>query len=318
MKTTRAFRFASLIFALTATLVTAGPLHRADVAANPCWIFHLDCDALRKTYLGQYLLYNLDKPELHSNMVAFESLFGFDPRTQLHGITIYSAEASPDRNVTILYADFKQEQLIKLVGMCPDAAIITNVRRLIYSWVDPKAKSASGGPIHKYAVFEDHKIITAESRPALMAALPVVDGTAPNLVGSGALLDLSPLPETSFLQAAARRMEFLDGVPNAGPLKTARRLKLEAHEVAEQLRGTLRIEAPDDTTAAKLSMMAQGFVALLSLQKDNPTAAKLANDFSVAHEGQTVTVGLNMPANDLVAGLKAFGPPDDSPQTAVK
>src|SRR4051812_18470514 len=87
-------------------LASAGPLQRADVAADPAWLVHLDCDSLRPTTIGRYVLSEMDKPEAKAKLAAFQSIFSFDLRTQLHGVTLYGATAAPEDGVLVLYADF--------------------------------------------------------------------------------------------------------------------------------------------------------------------------------------------------------------------
>src|SRR6266403_1396479 len=79
---TRILCIAGLAAGLSAV---AAPLQRADVTAEPAWLVHVDCDALRPTAIGQYLLSELDKPEAKGQLGAFQAIFSFDPRQQLHG-----------------------------------------------------------------------------------------------------------------------------------------------------------------------------------------------------------------------------------------
>src|ERR1035437_2847680 len=65
----------------------AGPLQRADVAAEPTLVLHVDCDTLRTSAIGQWLLSEMDKPEAQAKFAALQIMFNFDPRKQLHGLT---------------------------------------------------------------------------------------------------------------------------------------------------------------------------------------------------------------------------------------
>ncbi len=48
----------------------AGPLQRADVAAEPTLVLHVDCDTLRTSAIGQWLLSEMDKPEAQAKFAA--------------------------------------------------------------------------------------------------------------------------------------------------------------------------------------------------------------------------------------------------------
>src|SRR3954469_14667349 len=75
----------------------AGPLLRSDVPAEPIWVAHLDCDALRPTAVGQYVLSEMEKPEAQGKLGAFQAMFSFDLRTQLHSLTLYSTGEAPEK-----------------------------------------------------------------------------------------------------------------------------------------------------------------------------------------------------------------------------
>ena len=63
---------------LSAGIFSAGALtlQRADVMADPAWLLHLDCDALRPTTIGQYILAEMDKPESKARLAALEKSQG--------------------------------------------------------------------------------------------------------------------------------------------------------------------------------------------------------------------------------------------------
>ena len=78
-------------------LANGAPLQRADVAANPAWLVHLDCDALRPTIIGKYILSEMDQPEAKAKLAAFQAMVGVDLRTQLHGATLYGLGPAPEQ-----------------------------------------------------------------------------------------------------------------------------------------------------------------------------------------------------------------------------
>src|SRR5437868_10907105 len=95
-------------------LVQATPLQRTDVPADPMWLVHIDFDNLRPTTVGQYIVDEMDKPEAQAKLSAFQALFKFDLRTQLHGLTLYGMPESSDKGVLLVYADFDPEHMAKL------------------------------------------------------------------------------------------------------------------------------------------------------------------------------------------------------------
>ena len=95
-------------------LARAAGLQRADVIADPVWLLHLDCDALRTNALGQFVLAQMDKPEAKARLASFQTIFGFDLRSQVHGVTLYGSSQKPADSVLIIYADFDADRLMTL------------------------------------------------------------------------------------------------------------------------------------------------------------------------------------------------------------
>src|SRR5258707_3156794 len=82
----------------------AAPLKQTDLPADPAWFLHVDCDALRPTDLGQYILSQMEKPDGQDKLGSFQATFGLDPRTQLHGLTLYGTNAAPEDGLLLVYA----------------------------------------------------------------------------------------------------------------------------------------------------------------------------------------------------------------------
>ena len=102
------------MLAVSLVAVSASPVKRADLPAQPGFVLHLDCDALRPTAIGKFLLAEMSKPEADNKFAAFQSMFSFDPRSALHGLTLYSAGSSPEDGVLVVYADFDAGRLVTM------------------------------------------------------------------------------------------------------------------------------------------------------------------------------------------------------------
>src|SRR5215468_11678012 len=114
----------------------ATQLQRTDVAASSVWVLHINCDALRPTAIGKHILAELEKPEAQAKLSVFQNIFSFDLRTQLHGLTLYSAGSSPEDGVLIVYADFDADKLVTLAKAANDSQSSTHNGHSIYNWVD--------------------------------------------------------------------------------------------------------------------------------------------------------------------------------------
>jgi len=298
--------------AAAALNAAAAPVKRADLPAHPAWVLHFDCDALRQTFLGKYLVYQMDKPELYSNMIAFQSIFSFDLRTQLHGITVYADNVTPTNNVVIVYADFDPDHIIKLFQGSEAAKTITTDRGVIYSWIDATKKTGDNGP-RKFAVVQPGRLITSMDKESVIAARSVIDGTAPNLASSKAFPELEAAGDATFLQIAADKMNFLGSEPNVALLKMSRHLKFQAGESQEQLSAVLSLDVGDENRARQMFFISQGLIAMLSLQPDCPKAAKLAGGLSVKQDHGALAVTLSVPSLDLIAAIKEHNTKKEKP-----
>ncbi len=292
---------------ITAALTApSAPLQRADVAAEPTWVLHVDCDGLRPTAIGQFLLAELEKPEAQAKFAAFQTIFSFDPRKQLHGLTLYSTGKAPENGVLLVYADFDPERLVTLAKGAKDYQSTTYKQHTIHNWIDDKKKAKSGVKPRVYAaIYGGHIVIFAQREARVAQALDVLDRAAPNLAGGTVFQQLGAGRGTSFVQAAARKLDLPDSAPNAALFRLAKMARLEVGEAQGQLRATLSLEAEDEDVARQMASVGQGLLALMKLQKDNPGSVKLADALSLKQEGAGVTATLAVPTADAIELIKA-------------
>lgn len=291
---------------LAATLSAgAAALHRGDVAADPTFVLHLDVDGLRPTAIGQFLLNQMDKPEAQGMVSAFQTIFNLDPRKQLHGLTLYSTGKTPEEGVLLVYGDFDADRLLTLAKQAADYQSTTHKQHTIHNWVDEKKKARNGVKPRVYAAIQgSHILIFSQQEARVAQALDVLDRAAPSLVSSGVFPQLGT-GGSSFLQAAARKLDLPESTPNAALLRLAKSARLEIGEAQGQLRATLNLEAEDEAVAKQMALIGQGLIALMKLQKDNPGSVKLATGLSLKQDGAEVVASLAAPINDAVEVMKA-------------
>jgi hypothetical protein len=246
----------------------------------------------------------LNKPQLHSNLVAFASLMSFDFRTQLHGFTIYGIDSSADDNVAIFYADLDPDRLSKLFKAAEAAQISTNNNHVIYRWIN------AGG--RNYGIVQSNRLVSSKSRESVIANIGVIEGTSPDFSRSKTLPDLPGASDATLVQGVAGNLDFVTG-PHAALFKLSKWATLQANEVDEQFRATLTLMLGDEDTAKQVAVVALGLIAQLSLQQDSPKAASLAGGMAVKQSGTTVTVTLAVPSLELIEALKAATAKKDKP-----
>jgi hypothetical protein len=284
--------------------VPANQIQRADVAANSAWVLHVNCDTLRPSVIGKHILAELEKPEAQAKLSVFQNIFSFDLRTQLHGLTLYSAGSSSQDGVLIVYADFDADKLVTLAKVANDSKSSAHNGHTIYNWVDDKKKH-HGEKQRVYASIQGNRIIFGQRESAVAQALDVLDGSVPNLSLAKAFPQLGVAADTSFLAGAARKLDVSQADPNVAIFRLSKSVRLQVGEVQQHLVGTLTLEANDDGVATSMMAIAQGMVGLLKLQKDKPEAAKFLQAIALKQDGASLVLTIDLPTDDVVGAMKA-------------
>jgi len=283
----------------------AAALQRSDVSADPAWLLHLDCDSLRPTAIGQYVLSEMDKPEAKAKLAAFQSIVNFDLRNQLHGITLYGSSQAPADAVLMVYADFDADHLVTLAEAAKDHQSRQHKQHVIHNWIDDKKQATNGVTPRVYAAIQGHRVIFGQREEPVAAALDVLDGTAPSLRSGKAFPDLGVAGSAHFIEAAVRKMDLPESDPNAAILKLSKGVQLVVGEKQKQIQGTLTLVADTDEVAGHIVSIAQGLVSLLKLQTNKPEAVRLANAITITQDGSKVLGSLVLPSSDAVEVIKA-------------
>src|SRR6185503_10881041 len=97
---------------------------------------HLDLDRLRSTSVGEFVFGEIEKSEIKDKLAAFQAMFRFDLRTQLHGLTVYGMSHTPEEGVLLVYADFDADHLATLAKGGKDYESAEHNRHTIHSWID--------------------------------------------------------------------------------------------------------------------------------------------------------------------------------------
>jgi hypothetical protein len=306
MKTTnimqnRYFKIAGAALVASALVANVGsaPLQRADVPANPAWVVHVDCDAIRPTAVGQFLLGEMAKPENKAKISVLQSLIGIDIATQLHGLTLYNSGTDAKDGVLIVYADFDADKLNNLAQAAKDPESTKHHSITIRSWVDDKK---SGTQKRTYGTIKSNRVILGQQESTVAAALDVLDG-GPSLAGSKNFPQLGAADSPKCIQAAAHHLDVPGNDPHAAMLKFAQGLRLDVGESEGKVKATLALEAKDGDVAQQMYSVAQGLLALGKLQ-NKPETAKLVNALSLKQDSTWVVANLNVDADDLVEAIK--------------
>ncbi len=286
-------------------LASATPLKRAEVIAHPAWLLHLDCDVLRPTDIGQYILAEMDKPGATAKLATFQRQFHLDLRTQLHGMTLYGTSAAPEDGVLMIYADFDPAHLVSLAQAARDYQSSPHGQNVIHHWIDNKKPAKEGVQPRVYAAIQGNRVIFGKREESVAAVLDVLAGTTPNLASSNMFPELGLPDSTPMVEAAAQKMKLADSDPNAAILKLSQSVQLVLGESGKKFHGTLTLVADSDEVAGHILSIAQGLLALSKLQNDKPETVSLANAITIAQTGSRVTGKLDLSTGEVVQIMKA-------------
>jgi hypothetical protein len=288
---------------LAASSTFSGQLQRTDVINDPVWVLHVDADALRQTTFGQLLLTEMEKPEAQKKFAAFQAIFSFDPRKELHGLTLYSATKAEEDGVLLVYADVDPARLTTLAEGAKDHQSGTHGKYTIHNWIDEKKKGKDGGRLRTYAAIHGKTVIFAQKESRVAHALDVLDRAKPNLSANPEFAKLGTSP--AFIQAAARKLESRGDDPAAAVLKQSKMLTLNVGESSRKLQATLAAETESDEVAKQIESIGRGLVGLMALQKEKPEALKLASGLGIRQEGVSVVATLSLPVEEVIEMAKS-------------
>jgi hypothetical protein len=300
-------------FALSTWSGMAAPIQKGDVPSAPNWVLHVDCDKVRPTAIGQYLLGELEKPEAQNKFAAFTAIFNFDPRQQLHGLTLYSTGNAPEDAVLLVYADVDPARLETLAKGAKDYHSAPYKQFIIHNWTDEKKSKKAGPQRRNYAALYGAKVVAfGQTESQVAKALDVLSKQTPGLDS----VNLWPFPtnDQNYIQAFARKMDVTDGDPSAAIFRLSKMVRFQMGEALGNAKAVLTLSADSEEVASNLSSIANGLVALMKFQKAKPETAKLAEAMALKQEGADLVVTVNLAAANVIEMMKS----DAARKTAEK
>ena len=287
-------------------LAQATPFQKNDVPADPVWVAHMDFDRLRSTTIGQVIIGEMDKPEVKDKLAAFQAMFRFDLRTQLHGVTVYGKSATPEEGVLVAYADFDADHLATLAKGAKDYKSTEHNGHTIHNWIDESRHHHVSSDGRTYAATHGSRLIFSQTEEAVAKALDVLDKSAPNLTAG------KPFPalesNSAFFQAATQKLKLPEGDPQAAVFRLSKTIHFEVGEDQKQLSANLQLIASDEEVAKQIASIGQGLISLIKLQQqEHPELGKFADALKLTQDANEVTVTMSLASSDLVDILKAHG-----------
>lgn len=286
--------------------VRAEPLSLQQIPADVKWAAHLDVDALRASSLPQkarqQILQSHPEAERHLAMVC--DVWNFDPRTDLHGLTIYGTQIKPNSGVAIVNAKVDQDLLLEKVQQAPDHRTTKYGKYELHSWTH-----AVGAPNQRPMTGTFYKpdvLVFGATVDEVKAALDVLDGTKPNFLSQAPATGLTlSIPAGSILVAGVTGLAGVD-LPCKSPLtKQTDTIVLTVGESQGDVFVVGQIIAKTAEVAQQLKTVADGALALASLAHNGDVEAmKIVNAVNFSVSDKAVNVEFRAPVDIVWANAE--------------
>jgi hypothetical protein len=283
-----------------ANLTQAAPVDLGQVSADAKGLVHIDVDAIRASTVVQNAWKKCQAmhPKATEHMDKVKGMIGMDPRTDLHGITMYGKKVGSHEGVLLVNAKLDQKLLLEKAAKAPDHKVVKHGNREIHTWTDKHH-----GPKTVAGAFYKDGVAFGSSVEELNAALDVLDGKAP-AVGSGSALAGHVPPGTTVMMRAT-------GIAEANlPCKSPVAKQMESVRVAmgendgqSFFRAKATMTNADIVGQVKIILDGGRAMALLHSGKDE-AAKKLIDAAKVTSEGKTLTILWSAPATDVWAMME--------------
>jgi hypothetical protein len=286
--------FLSLVFASAPTF--ASPLNRAHVSANPQWVLHIDCDALRPTQFGQSFFAELQQPMWIDKFPVLQVLPNFNPRKQLHGLTFYSNTTYSDDYVMVVYAEFQDRRIASAAKSAKGYQTGTHRGHRIHSWITKEKRETE----RAYVAVDGSRLIFGSHLEVVMQALDVIeDGASLRKSGLYAWLSSAGTP----VRGVSRKLEF-EGIA-AALLNQAEGGRFELREQNGKVSAALTLDSASEQGAGNLHSLARVVLAAMGFQTSRPELSNLATNAVLKQAGSKVVCDWSLPPADAVGILRA-------------
>ncbi len=291
---------------LAAVPAMAVPLQKSEIGPTANWALHADLDAFRSSAIGKLFLAELKAQGVEEKVQPFVDAFGFNPLTDIRGVTIYGKGQDRNNAVAIFNAKIDADKLLNIIRWNPQYQEITHQDVTIYRWLnEDKKKGPSADQLMYGYIHKGQQVAISTGLDALKGAVDMLKGAGKP--ASPELLNQIPQAESgTFLQIGATGIgEIVGQDPKAAILQQAESLSLSAGETAAKVFIGLRLQGQSPDVAENMLKMGQGVLAMAQLAaQEQPKLSELAKSVSVVRSDKTVQARFEAPAQSIAEFLK--------------
>ena len=296
--------------------IAAGPLQKAQVAADARWVVHLDVEGLLATKVGGMLARESLGPALAGPSATLKQQYGvdFDWR-RIRSVTLYGPDfkgASQPGGVLLVDTDMDVAGGLE--------AALAKVAVAGHGAGSPLERVAdSTVPLYRIlgevfvAAAPGKPVVVAKARDATLRARQVLSGETPHLssgtVQAPGFSEFCQSGDGFFFMAAAQGFSELAPIPpQAQVLRMAEGVRLNVGEFGDEVRATVALSTRTIESAQQVQQIVQGLLALALLTQNNqPELQSLLQASRVSREEKLVTLNLALPPA-IISKKLAEGP----------
>jgi len=297
----------AVVLGLAGTL-RAEPLDLEQVAADAKWVAQVDFDAARASSVLHNAIEHLMQkhPDAKEHLAAVREIWKFDPRADLHGVTIYGTQIKKDTGAAIVHAKVDQQLLLEKARKAHEHQASDYGKYELHTWKHKHPKGPEHGRMMT-GVFYKPDVIVFGSLDEVKAALDVLDGAKPNLAGKDSPL-AGAVPQGAILVARAVGLAEAE-LPCKSPL--IRQMDSFALAVGENqdesfFEGKLTVKRTE--LAQQIMAVVEGVRAMSALAHGGDAEAmKIINALKVSAGDKSVGVEWRAPAKKVWEHLRKMG-----------
>ena len=305
---------AACVLLLFASLSSAGPLKPEQVAGDAVWVAHLDVASLLKSGIGKFILEEAEKKQGFLEGIAkIRETLGFDPLSDVRGLTLYGRKFGDKSGVVIIDATADQDKIVTLFEANPTHKTSAYGDYTLHEWTDPAKTETdpdTGEQVvvkeaeTKFGTFYDEKtILVGSSLDLLKGAVDVLAGEADSRAKTTAHPTL-PKPVEGVIQTiGAEKIDFAaqDQADKPNPFGIITDLSVQVGEAQGAMFLHAKALVGTAEKALKLRQVVQGFVALgQMMMAEQPDLPVLGERIQVGGAENAVQVDAEIPTESLI------------------
>jgi hypothetical protein len=276
---------------------SAAPPDFAVAPADASWLVHIDLDAWRQSTAAQQICKQAARKwkSLPAQLEKLNRQSGMDLAKDLHSLTIFGVQPSPQHAVLVMRADWDQDTFRRKMALTPSHSIFENTPYEIHACTQDNHGQARHllGALWKRGTF-----VFGGNAEDVKLSLDVLDGKARNLSGESSML-AAPVPPGTIL--TARLMCGGNPLPVESPmLKQTEQIDFTCGESAGEWRISARLRVKSREAARDAKRLADGLLAVLRLQQaEDADLSKLIDRLQIHVDERTLGLDFRAPAADV-------------------